>query len=421
MPGTRHVYVCPCSRMLKTTPRARRHVVSSCPECTVLEDLHRIPEVDANKFVADLIISKESHNTDTKVVYESIIDKGCLQDIIENCIEARLQSFALQLSNSISDRINNSINALSKSVAELSKKVDGTIDVSKKSLSVSQGAKAQHPKGALKSPNGTIEPRVDVFEEIIKATPGCPIFTEDASPITALIRFCNTIHKNPNHPNMELPKDLNSLGRLTKAVENFTLYCASLHDNSIAQAFGELIQNTFLDNKEMSRKRIETHLKKHNISSARIPTIMSLWHDHHVPPAATGMKRLFYPLGRCSDEGGFAIHEEDALEYLHNLNKEGLQRAGNALSELRRRDLLLIGCACPIGWAAAFCAWRTRIACRLRKNDGVFFRRRPRPGARRVPRPLRSKFQGVPLDGEEFVAELGALSAASAAATAKPL
>lgn len=60
-----------------------------------------------------------------------------------------------------------------------------------------------------------------------------------------------------------------------------------------------------------------------------------------------GTKRLFFPLGRCASDAGFAIHEEDALEYLYKLNEEGSRRAPNAITELRRKHLLFIGCDFP--------------------------------------------------------------------------
>jgi hypothetical protein len=61
---------------------------------------------------------------------------------------------------------------------------------------------------------------------------------------------------------------------------------------------------------------------------------------------------------------GFAIHEEDVLEYLFALQSEASRRLPIALPELRRRDLLFIGCGLP--------DWIGRSLLRLLSDDRLF-------------------------------------------------
>ncbi|MFM2068636.1 MAG: hypothetical protein RLZZ584_3545 [Pseudomonadota bacterium] len=66
-----------------------------------------------------------------------------------------------------------------------------------------------------------------------------------------------------------------------------------------------------------------------------------------VPPRRAGELRLFHPLGRAEVTSEFAIHEEDALEYLYRFRDEGERRAKTLLSALRQSDRLFLGCPLP--------------------------------------------------------------------------
>jgi hypothetical protein len=57
--------------------------------------------------------------------------------------------------------------------------------------------------------------------------------------------------------------------------------------------------------------------------------------------------RVFFPLGRSAAGTRLAIHEEDALEFIYKFQEDGVRRAPNLLTELRSRDLLLLGCNLP--------------------------------------------------------------------------
>ena len=76
-------------------------------------------------------------------------------------------------------------------------------------------------------------------------------------------------------------------------------------------------------------------------------------------------RSIFQMLGSCLSVGsGFAIHEEDALEYLYKLQSDSARRFSGILAELRRKDLLFIGCNFP--------DWLGRAMLRM-VNDNRFY------------------------------------------------
>jgi hypothetical protein len=83
-----------------------------------------------------------------------------------------------------------------------------------------------------------------------------------------------------------------------------------------------------------------------------------------IPLPRPGQRSIFRLLGGASSMTGFAIHEEDVLEYLFALQSEASRRLPIALPELRRRDLLFIGCGLP--------DWIGRSLLRLFSDDRLF-------------------------------------------------
>jgi hypothetical protein len=91
----------------------------------------------------------------------------------------------------------------------------------------------------------------------------------------------------------------------------------------------------------------------------------------HAPKLTTSVKKdlppdwssrpsevqLLYLLGKSSSAPNFAIHDEDVLEYAHNMIVLGSQVA--FLGELQQRNLLLIGCNFP-DWLSRFFLRATR-------------------------------------------------------------
>ena len=84
-----------------------------------------------------------------------------------------------------------------------------------------------------------------------------------------------------------------------------------------------------------------------------------------LPRLRQGERGIFQILGSCTNVGmGFVMHEEDALEHLYRLQTDAARRFTNILSELRRRDKLLIGCNFP--------DWLGRAMLRLLNDHGLY-------------------------------------------------
>lgn len=70
-------------------------------------------------------------------------------------------------------------------------------------------------------------------------------------------------------------------------------------------------------------------------------------------PARAGEAYLLYLFGKSRPAPMFALHEEDVLEYAHNLIARGGHVPGAFLGELQERSLLLLGCNFP-DWLGRF-------------------------------------------------------------------
>lgn len=67
----------------------------------------------------------------------------------------------------------------------------------------------------------------------------------------------------------------------------------------------------------------------------------------------SGEVNVLYLFGKSRSAPMFAIHDEDVLEYAHNMIAYGRQIFGTFLGELQQRNLLLIGCNFP-EWLSRF-------------------------------------------------------------------
>lgn len=69
--------------------------------------------------------------------------------------------------------------------------------------------------------------------------------------------------------------------------------------------------------------------------------------DQDIPLAQARQLRVFQLLGRIDAATQFAIHEEDALEYLYRFREDGERRCKTLMTALRGNDLLFLGCSLP--------------------------------------------------------------------------
>jgi TIR domain-containing protein len=88
------------------------------------------------------------------------------------------------------------------------------------------------------------------------------------------------------------------------------------------------------------------------LHAPKLPT--SEWHDLSEDwRERTATAHLLYLFGKSSAAPVFAIHEEDILEYAHNIIARGSQAPMAFLGALQERSLLLIGCSFP-DWLGRF-------------------------------------------------------------------
>ncbi len=83
-----------------------------------------------------------------------------------------------------------------------------------------------------------------------------------------------------------------------------------------------------------------------------------------LPRLRPGERGIFKILGTNDNVNNFAMHEEDALEYLYQLQSGASSRFASILPVLRRRDKLLIGCNFP--------DWLGRAMLRLVNNNRLY-------------------------------------------------
>ncbi len=133
-------------------------------------------------------------------------------------------------------------------------------------------------------------------------------------------------------------------------------------------------------------------------------------HGVDLAPARQGCARVFFPLGRAAAGTRLAIHEEDALEYFYKFQADGERRAPNLLSELRERDLLLLGCNLPDWLGRGFL--RLANSARLSSQDKKmeFFAADAKdPGLNAFLARFNPNATVFPWSPAEFIAELEAL------------
>jgi len=88
------------------------------------------------------------------------------------------------------------------------------------------------------------------------------------------------------------------------------------------------------------------------VHAPKLPT--ADWHD--LPPewaTQAGQVNLMYLFGKSNAAPVYAIHEEDILEYAHNIITRGSQVPVNFIAALQERSLLLLGCNFP-DWLGRF-------------------------------------------------------------------
>lgn len=111
------------------------------------------------------------------------------------------------------------------------------------------------------------------------------------------------------------------------------------------------------------RKRIAVNEIVHspNLPTSEGKDLPSDWKSR------AGEVQLLYLFGKARSAPMFAIHDEDVLEYAHNVISHGSQVPTGFLAELQQRNLLLLGCNFP-DWLTRFFLRATNLR-RLSEKD----------------------------------------------------
>ncbi len=86
--------------------------------------------------------------------------------------------------------------------------------------------------------------------------------------------------------------------------------------------------------------------------------------------ASAQFTAVLHLFGRARNAQLYAIHDEDTLEYVHNLQTRGSNVPEKFIGKLRTQDLLMIGCRLP--------DWLTRFFLRLSNQNRLGDDRRPK-------------------------------------------
>jgi hypothetical protein len=141
-----------------------------------------------------------------------------------------------------------------------------------------------------------------------------------------------------------IPKAIQHLAQISE----FRLYVTLTPDDLLAQALRE-------------RYAVNEIIHSPNLPTSEGRDLPSDWKTQ------AAEVYLLYLFGKSRSAPMFAIHDEDLLEYAHNVIAQGSQVPTAFLGELQQRNLLLIGCNFP-DWLARF-VLRSFTQRRLSEKD----------------------------------------------------
>ncbi|SFK35135.1 TIR domain-containing protein [Nitrosomonas aestuarii] len=148
-------------------------------------------------------------------------------------------------------------------------------------------------------------------------------------------------------PDAHIPEPVRQIAAIT----SFQLFITLTPDDQLARtlrercAVNEIIYSPYLPTSEGS-------------------DLPSDWQARH------GEVQLLYLFGKARAGPMFAVHDEDLLEYVHNIIARGSHVPVKFLDELQQRSLLLIGCNFP--------EWLSRFFLRLTKQGRLLDTQRKR-------------------------------------------
>lgn len=138
------------------------------------------------------------------------------------------------------------------------------------------------------------------------------------------------LHPPDPAPRPPIPKAIQQLSEIS----GFRLYVTLTPDDLLAQSLAE-------------QRAVNEIVHSPNLPTSETNDLPSDWKSR------SGEVQLLYLFGKSRSAPMFAIHDEDMLEYAHNVIAHGSQVPIAFLGELQQRNLLLIGCNFP-DWLIRF-------------------------------------------------------------------
>jgi hypothetical protein len=154
----------------------------------------------------------------------------------------------------------------------------------------------------------------------------------------------------------ELPGDALQPLRLLASIEAFSLYVTTTLDDLLARAIDEVRHGGAAKTRQILHvPNLPTDefrdITDSDLASAQFTAVLSLF-------------------GKARNAQLYAAHDEDILEYVHNLQTRGSNVPERFVAKLRSSDLLLIGCDLP--------EWLGRFFLRLSSETRLGDDRRPK-------------------------------------------
>lgn len=154
----------------------------------------------------------------------------------------------------------------------------------------------------------------------------------------------DAIHQLTAAPQFVIPEPIRQLAEIS----GFRLFVTLTPDDLLARSL---------------RQRYEVNEIVHapNLPSSEMKDLPLDWQ------ARSDVVHLLYLFGKSRSAPMFVIHDEDVLEYAHNVIAHGSQVPGNFLRELQQRNLLIVGSNFP-DWLSRFFLRATNLK-RLAEKD----------------------------------------------------
>ena len=174
----------------------------------------------------------------------------------------------------------------------------------------------------------------------------CAVLDDRRDPYSVLPRALNAVLKEAGDGVLAPLQDLASIGA-------FSLYVTTTLDDLLVRAIDRARHGG------LEKTRRVLHVPNLPTDEFRDLTDADL--------SSAQFTAVLYLFGRARNAQLYALHDEDTLEYVHNLQTRGSNVPERFIARLRASDLLLIGCSLP--------DWLSRFFLRLSSSERLSDRR----------------------------------------------